>query len=60
LAQNYIFPGTAIGNHLFILSASPPKVTISYYAFFTVLLLPKIAVLGFDYLFINKQRQVVV
>ena len=33
LTQNYIFPDTATGNHIFSLSAPPPTVTISYVAF---------------------------
>ena len=34
LTQNYIFPDTATGNHIFTLAAPPPTVTISYVAFF--------------------------
>ncbi len=56
--QNYIFPDTATGNHIFILAAPPPTVTISYFAFFTMLLLPKISVLVFDYLIVKQHRQV--
>lgn len=58
LAQNYIFPDTVTGNHIFILVTPPPEVTISYLAFFTMLLLPKISVLIVDYLIIKKHRQV--
>lgn len=58
LTQNYIFPDTATGNHIFILATPPPEVTISYLAFFTMLLLPKISVLIIDYLIIKKHRQV--
>ncbi len=58
LMQNYIFPDTANGNHIFILATPPPEVTISYLAFFTMLLLPKISILIVDYLIINKHRQV--
>ena len=56
--QNYIFPDTATGNHIFTLAAPPPTVTISYFAFFTMLLLPKISVLVFDYLIVKQHRQV--
>ena len=56
LTQNYIFPDTAMGNHIFTLAAPPPTVTISYVAFFTMLLLPKISVLIVDY-FIVKNTQ---
>lgn len=58
LMQNYIFPDTAIGNHILILATPPPEVTISYLAFFTMLLLPKISILIVDYLIIKKHRQV--
>ena len=58
LTQNYVFPDTATGNHVFTLAAPPPTVTISYLAFFTMLLLPKILVLGIDYLIIKGHRQV--
>ncbi len=58
LTQNYIFPGSATGEHIFILATPPPIVTISYLAFFTMLLLPKIAVLIADYLIVKRHRQV--
>ncbi|HCR48459.1 MAG TPA: hypothetical protein DIW24_02445, partial [Bacteroidetes bacterium] len=58
LMQNYIFPDTATGNHIFILVAPPPEVTISYLALFTMLLLPKISVLIVNYFIIKKHRQV--
>lgn len=45
LTQNYIFPESVTGNHILILTAPPPTVTISYLAFFTMLLLPKISIL---------------
>jgi membrane protease YdiL (CAAX protease family) len=58
LTQNYIFPGTANGNHVFILAAPPPIVTVSYFIFFTMLLFPKISVLLFEYLIIRGYKQV--
>lgn len=58
LTQNYIFPDTATGNHVFTLAAPPPVVTISYLAFFTMLLLPKICVLLFDGLIVKRHGQV--
>lgn len=60
LTQNYIFPDTATGNHIFTLVAPPPIVTISYFAFFTMLLLPKVSVLVFDYLIVKRHRQVMI
>ncbi|MEQ1675264.1 MAG: CPBP family intramembrane glutamic endopeptidase [Chitinophagaceae bacterium] len=58
LTQNYIFPGSATGDHVFTLAAPPPVVTISYLAFFTMLLFPKIAVLIADYLIVKRHKQV--
>jgi uncharacterized protein len=58
LTQNYIFPDTATGNHIFTLAAPPPSVTVSYFAFFAMLLLPKISVLVIDYLILKRHRQV--
>ena len=58
LIQNYIFPGSATGNHIYILAAPPPIVTISYLAFFTMLLVPKISVLIFNWLIVKRHRQV--
>lgn len=58
LTQNYIFPGTEAGNHIFALGAPPPEVTVSYVAFFIMLLLPKISVLVVNYVIIRQYRQV--
>ena len=58
LIQNYIFPDNAAGNHIFILSAPPPTVTVSYFSFFTMLFFPKIAVVVVDYLIIKNSRWV--
>lgn len=58
LVQHYVFGNTAAGNHLFILAAPPPTVTISYFAFLTMLLLPKISILIIDYFIVKRHRQV--
>ena len=58
LTQNYIFPDTSIGNHILTLAAPSPIVTVSYFAFFIMLLLPKISVLVIDYLIVKRHRQV--
>ena len=58
LIQNYIFPGSLTGDHLLVLAYPPPTVTISYIAFFTMLLLPKIAVIVINYLIIKQYPQV--
>ncbi|MBI2730005.1 MAG: CPBP family intramembrane metalloprotease [Sphingobacteriales bacterium] len=56
--QNYIFPGTTDVEHLFVLSAPPPVVTISYLSFFTMILLPKVLVLVTNYFIVKQHRQV--
>jgi uncharacterized protein len=56
--QNYVFADTIAINPIFILSEPPPTVTISYLAFFTMLLLPKMAVLLFNYFIIKQYKQV--
>lgn len=58
LTQNYIFPDTPTGNRIFTLVTPSPTVTISYLAFFTMLLLPKISVLLIDYLIVKQHQQV--
>lgn len=58
LTQNYIFSETPTGNHIFTLVTPPPTVTISYLAFFTMLLLPKISVIVIDYLIVKQHRKV--
>lgn len=54
LTQNYIFPDSAMENHIFVLAKNPPTVTISYLAFFTMILFPKIAVILFNYWVVKK------
>jgi membrane protease YdiL (CAAX protease family) len=58
LTQNYIFQDTANGQHIFTLSGTPPTVTISYVAFFSLLLIPKIAVIVCNYLIVKQHPQV--
>ena len=57
LVQNFIFPGSTTGNHIFILSVPPPTVTISYLSFYTMLLLPKVAVIAVCYLILKQYKQ---
>lgn len=58
LTQNFIFPDSATGNHIIVLTTSPPIVTISSFAFFAMILIPKIAVLVIDYLIVKGYRRV--
>ncbi len=57
LTQDFIFPDKPGGNHFFILAAQPPIVTVSYFVFFVMLLFPKIAAIGLDYLIVRRQKQ---
>ena len=52
--QNFVFPDSASGQHLFTLAAPPPEVTISYLAFYTMLLAPKLAVLVVNYFLVRR------
>lgn len=58
LTQNFVFPDSPTGNHLLILAAPPPSVTVSYLVLFTMLFLPKISVILLDYLIVRQHRQV--
>lgn len=59
LTQNYIFSeATSNGNHVFVLAAQPPTVTISYLAFFTMLLVPKVSIILVDYFIVKQHPQV--
>lgn len=53
LVQNFVFPGSGTGTHVFVLAATP-IITISYFAFFTMLLLPKVGVLIINYLIVRR------
>jgi hypothetical protein len=57
LTQNFVFPDNQDGNHFLILAAQPPIVTVSWFVFFVMLLLPKISAIGFDYLIVRKQNK---
>jgi hypothetical protein len=53
LTQNFIFPDKVNGLHIFTLAAPPPIVTVSYFVFFSMLLLPKISAFVLDYLILR-------
>ena len=57
LSQNFIFPERLSENTLFV-SALQPIVTVSYFVFFTMLLLPKISAIVIDYLIINRYPKI--
>lgn len=56
MVQNYIFPDGGTGNHLLVLAAPPPEVTLSYGAFIAMFLAPKIALLLFNYWVVKQHR----
>ncbi len=58
IIQNYIFPDTTTGNHVFVLESTPPSVTISYFAFFVLLILPKLALIVFNFLILKRHKQI--
>jgi uncharacterized protein len=58
LTQNFIFPDSETGTHIFVLAATPPSVTVSYLTLFTMLLLPKVSVIVSGYLIVKQHRQV--
>lgn len=58
LFQNFVFAETTEGVHLFVLAGPPPEVTVSYLAFFTMLLLPKCMVLGANGLVVRRIKPV--
>lgn len=53
LVQNFIFPDGPFGNSLFI-TVSQPVVSITYLAYFTMLLFPKVSVILIDYLILKN------
>ncbi|HPD54369.1 MAG TPA: CPBP family intramembrane metalloprotease, partial [Bacteroidia bacterium] len=55
--QNFVFPDSASGQHLFMLAAPPPEVTISYLAFYTMLMVPKLLVLVLNYLIVRQHPE---
>jgi len=57
LTQNFIFPERTSGNTFFI-SALQPVVTVSFFVFFTIMLLPKISAIVIDYLIVTRYRQI--
>lgn len=56
LVQHVVFPGMPGSPSVFILAAEPPVVTISYFALFVLLFLPKIVVLAVNGWFLWRQK----
>lgn len=58
IAQNFIFPDSTYGNHVFVLASPPPEVTVSYFAYFTMLIVPKLLALLTAFFIIKSHKQV--
>jgi uncharacterized protein len=58
VTQNFIFQAKPEGNHVFILAAQPPVVTVSYVVFLVMLLFPKISAIALDYIIVRRQQQI--
>ena len=54
LMQNFIFSEGTLGHQLFI-SVLKPEVTVSYFVFFSLILLPKISAIVLNYLILKRQ-----
>lgn len=60
LTQNYIFPDSIVGQHIFTVSQPPPVVTVSYFAFGVMIFFPKTMVILVNYFIIKRYKQVTV
>lgn len=56
LVQHVLFPGMPGSPSVFILAAEPPEVTISYFALFILMFLPKIIVLAVNAWILWRQK----
>jgi membrane protease YdiL (CAAX protease family) len=59
LTESLVFSDNPQANPLFVLAAPPPVVTVSYVAFFMMLLFPKVSAIGLDYWVLRRQKQIV-
>lgn len=55
LTQNFLFPGGAMGNTLLV-SIFQPEVTVSYLAYFIILLFPKLSAIAVNFGFLKQQN----
>lgn len=49
MAQNFVFPGGPFPQHIFVLAAPSPVVTVSYGVFFLISVFPQLAAMGWNY-----------
>ncbi|HAD14348.1 MAG TPA: hypothetical protein DCF33_18150 [Saprospirales bacterium] len=54
ITEQFIFPGSAGNEHVFIMQGVPPEVTVSYAAYFFMLLFPKLSAIGLNYLILKR------
>lgn len=59
LTQQFFFSDGPLGNQLFIEVLPRPNITISYFSYFTMLLLPLICVFTINYWLIKNHKQVI-
>ncbi|MBL7809499.1 MAG: CPBP family intramembrane metalloprotease [Saprospiraceae bacterium] len=54
LTEQFIFPGSAGNEHVFIMQGVPPEVTVSYAAYFFMLLFPKLSAIGLNFFLLKR------
>ena len=54
VTEQFIFPGAPNNNSVFVLASSPPIVTISYFTYFLIFLLPLISAIVFNFLILRR------
>jgi membrane protease YdiL (CAAX protease family) len=57
LTQGFVFSQGPIGNGIFIQEANPITVTISYFVYFIIILLPLLSALLFNFLILKYRKQ---
>ncbi len=60
LVRSVGFSETVIGGQLFVPVTPPAEVTVSYFVYFVLLLLPIVSAIGINFLLLKRKRQAVV
>lgn len=58
LTQGFIFSQGPTGNGIFVPVSPQPAVTVSYFAYFTILLFPMLSALVINFILLKKRKQV--
>jgi len=58
LTQGFIFSQGPIGNGIFVQVTPQPTVTVSYFAYFTILFFPMLSALVINFILLKKRKQV--